>query len=86
MHICLPQGENGRIDADAQFPPNPKTKLDLCNQTEAELLKVIRLLRFTCNTEHFLRKREVERKEVGNEPMFFLLSPSGGLEGISHKF
>lgn len=64
--------------AEAQFQLNPRPGWTFIIRLLSELLKVICLPQFICNPKHFLRKREVERWEVGNQPMFFLLSPYEG--------
>lgn len=66
--------------AKAQFQLNPRPGRAFVIRLKSELLKVICLSKFICNTEHFLREGEMERWEVGNQPMFFLLSPYKDLE------
>lgn len=61
--------------ADAQFQLNPRPGWTFVIRPKSELCTVVCLHRSTCNAEHFLRKREAQRWEVGREPMLFLLSP-----------
>lgn len=66
--------------AEAQFQLNPRPGWAFVIKLKSDPLKVIGLSKFMCNTEYFLRKEEMEKWEVGNWPMFFLLSPYEDLE------
>lgn len=79
LHMSLPPSRGKASSmAEAQFQLNPRPGWTFIIRPQSELLKVICLPKFICKTEHFLRKREMERWEVGNQPMFFLLSPYEG--------
>lgn len=85
-HLSSPSEGKVASMAKAQFQLNPRPGWAFVIKLKPDPLKVIGLSKFMCNTEYFLRKGEMEKWEVGNQPMFFLLSPYEDLEGITHKF